>query len=137
MREFDTGAARDGDEDKLDYEACLSPLVLRRYAEFVRANRKQADGTMRPDDGWQKGVPLSYYMKSMWRHLMALWTIHRTVGPFDQEGLDEALCAIIFNSSGYLHEILKRQASAPGAAPGSADSEPHHPSSDEANAFDL
>ena len=33
-RQFQTGAYRDTDNNKLDYEAFLSPIVLERYARF-------------------------------------------------------------------------------------------------------
>ena len=54
MRTFDTGATRDSDNDKLDYEGFLSPLVLRRYAEYLHKHRKQSDGKIRTSDNWQK-----------------------------------------------------------------------------------
>lgn len=111
MREFSTGATRDNDENKLDYEGFLSPLVLQRYAEYMHKNRKQVDGKLRASDNWQKGIPLTAYMKSMWRHFWDVWFLHRYTA---KEGnlnyaQEEALCAVIFNASGYLHEILKQQ----------------------------
>jgi hypothetical protein len=112
MRTFDTGATRDSDDDKLDYEGFLSPLTLRRYAEYMHQHRKQADGKTRASDNWQKGIPLKAYMKSLWRHLVELWTLHRQwVYGADMadyiKDQEDALCAIIFNASGYLHELLK------------------------------
>lgn len=108
MRTFDTGATRGFDDDKLDYEAFLSPLVIRRYAEYLHKHRIQADGKRRDSDNWQKGIPLSAYIKSLWRHLVDLWTFHRD--PKQEIAgttTEDALCAIIFNASGYLHELLK------------------------------
>ena len=113
MRTFDTGATRDNDEEKLDYDGFLSPLVIRRYAEYLHKHRTQADGKKRDSDNWQKGIPLATYIKSMWRHFMELWTMHRDPNPEYQDDntmdcdMEEALCAIIFNASGYLHELLK------------------------------
>jgi hypothetical protein len=111
MREFSTGATRDSDENKLDYEGFLSPLVLERYAQYMHKNRKQADGKLRASDSWQKGIPLTAYMKSLWRHFYEAWFLHRYMA---REGnlnysQEEALCAVIFNASGYLHELLKQQ----------------------------
>lgn len=110
MREFDTGATRDSDDNKLDYEGFLSPYVLRRYAEYMHAHRTQANGKPRDSDNWQKGIPLTAYMKSLWRHLIELWSFHRdgyrNEPDYDKE---DALCAIIFNASGYLHEIIKEK----------------------------
>ncbi len=109
MREFTTGATRDNDKEKLDYEGFLSPVALRRYAEYMHEHRKQADGKMRASDNWQKGIPCDAYMKSMFRHMMDLWNIHRIVihksCPINRR--DEALCAIIFNAFGMLHELKK------------------------------
>ncbi len=109
IREFDTGATRDSEEGKLDYEGFLSPLVLRRYAEYMHKHRKQSDGKMRNSDNWQKGIPLTAYMKSLWRHVIDLWTLHRVFfgGVLYRSDKEEALCAIIFNASGYLHELMK------------------------------
>lgn len=105
MREFDTGATRDNDENKLDYEAFLSPSVLERYARYMDKHRAQADGTLRSGDNWQKGIPKSVYIKSAWRHFFDWWREHRGVP--SREGIEDAICALIFNASGYLHEHLK------------------------------
>jgi hypothetical protein len=105
LRKFETGATRDGDSHKLDFEGFLSPLVLKRYAEFMHTHRFQSDGELRDSDNWQKGIPQAEYMKSGWRHFMAWWMAHR--GHETDETLEEALCALIFNASGYLHEHLK------------------------------
>lgn len=105
MRTFETGATRDQDANKPDFEGFLSPLVLDRYAEYMHKHRKQVDGTLRDSDNWQKGIPLAAYMKSGWRHFRDWWKEHR--GYRTNEGLEEALCALIFNASGYLHEVLR------------------------------
>lgn len=105
VREFDTGAKRDLDETKLDFEGFLSPLVLHRYAEYMHANRKMRDGSLRDSDNWQQGIPFASYMKSGWRHFFDWWKEHR--GIETPEGLELALCGLIFNASGYLHEVLK------------------------------
>ncbi len=106
VRTFESGATRDTADGKFDYEAFLSPLVLHRYAEFMHKNRLQKDGSLRDGDNWQRGIDLQSYMKSGWRHFMCWWSWHR--GHKDsREGLDDALCAILFNVSGYLHETLK------------------------------
>lgn len=107
MRKFDTGATRNLDDSKYDYEAFLSPYTLERYAEYMHTHRKQADGTLRDGDNWQKGIPLSSFMKSKWRHFMDIWAIHRKTTGVATESLEEALCADLFNTMGYLHEIVK------------------------------
>lgn len=107
MRRFDTGATRNDDTNALDYEGFLSPLVLERFAEYMRAHRVQADGTTRASDNWQRGIPLDSYMKSGWRHFMDWWKEHR--GHESRDGLEDALCALIFNAQGYLHEVLRER----------------------------
>ncbi len=114
IRTFSTGATRDTDKDKLDYEGFLSPLVLKRFAEYMHKCRVQSDGNLRDSDNWQHGIPQDVYMKSMWRHFIEVWMLHRKWAPLN--GLDtiaphnlqqEALCALMFNTMGYLHELLK------------------------------
>jgi hypothetical protein len=105
VRRFDTGATRDLDESKLDYEGFLSPLVLQRFAEYMHENRKLRDGTLRESDNWQKGIPREAYMKSGFRHFFDWWLEHR--GHATDEGLEKALCALLFNAMGYLHEHLQ------------------------------
>jgi hypothetical protein len=119
MREFETGATRDNDQDKYDYEGFLSPAVLERYAEYMHSHRKQADGKMRDSDNWQKGIPISAYMKSMWRHFVDVWRGYRG----DEIDTEDALCALLFNVMGYLHEHLKRHE--PDCTAVQTDPEPH------------
>jgi hypothetical protein len=107
MREFKTGATRDTDEGKYDYEGFLSPLVLQRFGEYMNKHRKQADGKLRDSDNWQKGIPKDAYIKSAWRHFLDWWMEYR--GYPSREGLEDALCALMFNAMGYLYEILKEK----------------------------
>ena len=107
MRTFNTGATRQSDETKLDYEGFYSPLVVKRYAEYLHKHRKQADGNIRDSDNWQKGIPLSVYMKSGFRHFMDWWMLHR--GYTASECLEDALCGVLFNAQGYLYEVLKKR----------------------------
>lgn len=111
MREFSTGATRDDDTNKLDYEGFLSPVVLERYAQYMHENRLQADGKLRASDNWQRGIPRDQYMKSMLRHLMEVWRLHRGYDELKMDNvrkdpLGTALCALLFNVMGYLHEAL-------------------------------
>ena len=111
IREFETGATRDSEEGKYDYEGFLSPFALEAYAKYMHDHRYLKNGTLRASDNWQKGILLSSYMKSMWRHLVCAWTWHR--GGKGNETLNFALCGIIFNAMGYLHEIERRKISQP------------------------
>ena len=105
MRQFKTGATRNSDNDKIDYEGFLSPIVLERFGQYMNKHRVQEDGKVRDSANWQKGIPKDAYMKSMLRHVMDVWTEHR--GYDSREGLEDALCAVLFNTQGYLFEILK------------------------------
>jgi hypothetical protein len=107
MRTFDSGATRDSDDSKIDYEGFLSPLVFERYGKYMHAHRKQSDGGLRDSDNWQKGIPLDAYIKSAWRHFFDVWKAHRGDKTVDVE---EQLCALMFNISGYLHERLHNKA---------------------------
>lgn len=109
MRVFETGATRDNDETKLDYEGFLSPLVLERFAQYMHAHRKQADGKLRASDDWQKGVPKEAYMKSMFRHFIEVWKAHRTTQ--DHPDIEDSLCGVMFNAMGYMYEIVKARQS--------------------------
>ena len=105
MREFPSGATRDEDTTKLDYEGFLSPLVLRRFAEYMHEHRVQADGTLRASDNWQKGIPEEAYMKSLFRHFMDVWMIWREHYPGGKLW-EDVLCAMLFNVQGLLYESL-------------------------------
>jgi len=107
VRHFESGANRSSEEGKPDFEGFLSPLVMERYGEYMHHHRALPDGTLRASDNWQKGIPQEAYLKSGWRHFMDWWALHR--GLKGREGLEESLCALIFNASGYLHEVLKKR----------------------------
>ncbi len=116
MREFDSGATRSDDKDKLDFEGFLSPQVLFRYAQYLHKHRVQADGKLRDSDNWQKGMPISTYMKSKFRHFMDTWQSYRKIHDdnlsdtaiiLSSDEIEISLCAELFNTMGFLHEILK------------------------------
>ncbi len=109
MRTFSTGATRSDNEDRLDYEGFFSPLVFERFGQYMHEHRKQADGKLRDSDNWQKGIPINVYMKSMWRHFVEVWKLRRQ-GWLRSPPLENALCALLFNVMGMLHEILKGKA---------------------------
>lgn len=102
MRKFKSGATRDNEENKIDFEGFLSPEVLEAFGRYMHRHRIQADGKLRNSDNWQKGIPKDAYMKSAWRHFFAWWKAHRR-----GEAVEEHICALIFNAQGYLHEKLK------------------------------
>ncbi len=105
-RTFETGATRDTDEGKFDYEAFNAPIVERTYASYMHDNRKQVDGQLRDGDNWQNGMPRRQYMKSLIRHVFDLWYLWRNA-PSDTKAIVTLLCAIRFNVNGLLFEILR------------------------------
>ena len=111
IREYQTGAVRSQDVGRPDYEGYLSPLVEQRYGEYMLKHQVQSDGQIRTSDNWQKGMPLETYAKGLIRHRLHFWLRHRghrVHDPLAGQTMEEDLCAIIFNASGYLHELLKK-----------------------------
>jgi hypothetical protein len=121
IRTFATGATRNSDKGKNDYEGFLSPLVLQAYGDFMTENRIMADGSLRDSDNWQKGIPRTQYMKSLLRHTIDLWIFWRgyPVRPDKRNGVEipwtvDRLCgAVMFNIMGFLHETLKERIDTP------------------------
>lgn len=107
IRKFNTGADRDKDDGKLDYEGVFNPLTKKKYAEYLFKCRIRKDGSVRPADNWQLGMPLDSYMKSLARHFEDLHLHHRGYPDEAREDIYDALCAVIFNAQGYLLEVLK------------------------------
>lgn len=108
IRTFDTGATRDTDKDKLDYEGFLSPLVLERYARYLHKHRTQSDGQLRDSDNWQKMFGEKHFdvcIKSTLRHVIDVWKQHR--GYKGEQSIEDSICAILFNMQAYLFKILK------------------------------
>lgn len=107
IRQFDTGATRDSDKEKLDFEGFLSPIVLEEFAKYMHKHRKQSNDELRQSDNWMKGIPKEEYMKSAHRHFMDWWMEHR--GYKSREGLIDALMGLLFNVMGYSYELLKEK----------------------------
>lgn len=117
LQKFDTGATRSADTDKNDYEGFMSFTAIEEFGDYMSRHRTQADGSVRDSDNWQKGIPLRAYVKSLLRHSLELWGLHRgyrsrRLGR-EYPGRNfnflkrETACAIWFNVQGFLHELLK------------------------------
>lgn len=107
MTQFESGATRSADSDKLDFEGFFHPAVLRRYAQYLNKHRIQADGQLRNSDNWQKGMPIWRYVKSLLRHAVDMWLHHRGQGHLAvYEDEEDAACAVMFNVQGWLFEKL-------------------------------
>lgn len=110
MRHYESGATRDSNDHKLQYAGFLSSTAVRAFAEYMHEHRLQADGQMRGADNWKKGIPVDDYMDSMWRHFWDVWNLWETGKDITPEGvsLKEALCALMFNVQGMLHEEVNK-----------------------------
>lgn len=103
-RSFTTGATRDIDTGKFDYEGFLSPRVLEAHGRYMHICRKTPTG-LRDSDNWQRGIPVPVYLKSMWRHFMDVWKHARGLPTKESQIVN--LLALHFNVDGMLHETLK------------------------------
>jgi len=110
MRNFGTGATRDTVKGKLSFIKALSPLVLKRYTEYIGKHRVQADGNIRDWDNWKKGIPVDVYMDSGGRHFLDAW-LHHDGYPEEAvcDDIEDVLCAELFNTMGFLHELLVKR----------------------------
>ena len=112
IRQFDTGANRNSDLEKMDFEGFLNPLVIERYGAYMHKHRKLADGTLRDSANWQKFFGddhKSVCMSSGWRHFLSWWKAHR--GYRTEEDIEESICALMFNAQAYLFKILSEKES--------------------------
>jgi hypothetical protein len=78
----------------------------------MHQHRVQADGELRDSDNWQKGIPIDAYRKSLLRHAFQAWRAGRGWPTHDYDtgvpvSTEEALCGVIFNAMGWLHELAK------------------------------
>jgi hypothetical protein len=115
MQEFSTGATRNIDTNKFDYEGFICPEVLHAFGEYMHEHRRQKDGSIRDSDNWQKGIPLRTYIKSLVRHVIDLWRMERGFAVTNPDtGLPhtkiELCAAIMFNVMGYAKETLQPSA---------------------------
>lgn len=113
-RTFESGAMRDSEDGKYDFEGFLSPQVLAEFAAYMHKNRFLKDGRVRDSDNWQGGMPRDVYMKSMLRHLMDLWLLHRghpAVRPEtgEQVSLGDTLGGLLFNLQGYWLQVIREE----------------------------
>lgn len=106
-RVFATGAERDTDADKLEFDGALSPIVLHAYAAYLYKHRVRPDGSIRPSRNWKLGMPKEAFMASGFRHFHDWWMEHE--GYKSREGMEDALMGLLFNVMGYAHEYLKKK----------------------------
>lgn len=87
-QEFATGSVRDTREGKGRYDL-ISTIALRRLA------RHYQNGAVKYGDrNWEKGQPLSRYLDSAMRHLIAL---------LDRQHDEDHCAAVAWNAFGFMH----------------------------------
>ena len=105
MRKFSSGATRNEDSG-LEYAGFLSPLVMQEFATYMHRHRLQADGQIRSSRNWRKGMSVESYEESLMRHAVDAWLILEGFPTKAREDLAAALCGIMFNTGGLLHEFI-------------------------------
>jgi len=97
--EFVTGATRSS-ENLYDPAGFLNPRVIQTYCEYMERHRVQKDGKTRASDNWQRGMPSSRAYRSLLRHTFDVWLVSRgyRAKSADCGGIEDALCAVIFNA---------------------------------------
>ena len=106
IRTATTGASRDGDVGKLSYARGLSSQVLQRYLEYLGQHRTMKDGSLRDWDNWKRGMPVEWFAESLDRHVHDAIRASQGLPVPENATLEDLLCAVIFNASGWLFELL-------------------------------
>ena len=106
MRKFSSGATRNDDSGQPMYAGFLSPLVVQEFGAYMHRHRLQADGQIRSSRNWRKGMTTESYEESLMRHAVDAWLILEGFPTKAREDLAAALCGIMFNASGLLHEFI-------------------------------
>jgi hypothetical protein len=111
MRTFASGATRSLDLDKPDFEGYLSPLAVEGYGRYMLKHQQTAIGG-RTSDNWQKGIPMHEFIKSMFRHFLAIWKLYRAInsgrecwGSLSCAAMRENVYGLFFNVQGFAHEF--------------------------------
>lgn len=109
LRTFEGGAIRDTNVGKLEYYGFFSPLVMKRFAEYMDKHRKLPDGSLRGSDNWKSLFGENHNkicFDSLLRHLMDVWLIMDNYQDEARDSIEEALCAMSFNINALLLKLL-------------------------------
>ena len=114
MKQFDSGATRSGDKDKLRYNRFMSFQVLKEYCEYLNKHRVDKTGNLRDPDNWKKGIPKQCYVNSLITHAFDLVRSYEGESVIDPDSgkvvsLVDLACAVMFNVHGLIYEILKEK----------------------------
>lgn len=107
IRIFPTGASRNNDTNKLNYEGFFCPLFKKAFATYMHKHTFLEDGSQRRADNWQKGIPTESAMESLLRHVEDLHSEYRGYG--SRDGIEEALGGIIFNTQVIWSQLEKNK----------------------------
>ena len=112
LRMSESGAIRNSDVGKINYQGALSPLILEAYGKYIEKHSLLPDGTRRNNKNWQNlfGTPEEHRqvcIESAWRHFIDLLMDHD--GYESRDGIDEALGGLMFNIQAYWFSILKER----------------------------
>lgn len=112
LRMSESGAIRNSDIGKINYQGALSPLILEAYGKYIEKHSLLPDGTRRNNKNWQKlfGTVEEHKevcIESAWRHFIDVLMEHD--GYESRDGLDEALGGLMFNIQGYWFAELKER----------------------------
>ena len=112
MRQYSSGATRSSGKGKPSYCSYTSVLATRRYGQYMLEHETQADGEKRPPDNWKSGLEIKDTKESMgrhWEHVKTILDGHTAIDDHGKEvDIEDALCAMMFNVTSMLHEVLKK-----------------------------
>ncbi len=106
VRTFASGATRDTDTGKPDYDGYLHPLTVKRFGAYMLKHQTLRDGSQRSSSNWTKGIERSAYVSSLMRHVEDVRRHQHGYPEAAVEPMEEALCAVLFNAQGLLLEVL-------------------------------
>jgi len=106
MRIFPTGATRDDNIGKLNPVRGLSIQVEECYLNYLGRHRRQKDGSLRDWDNWKRGIDVEAYRESLSRHVRDAVRASMGLPVPEDASLKDLLCAIRFNTDGWLFELL-------------------------------
>jgi hypothetical protein len=113
MREGKSRVTRSSLEGKPELVKYFSPLVVKRYGEYMLKHQTQEDGKPRAGDNWRQGWNEEWWNDSLidskMRHFLDEWLIHDGYPEEARDDEEEALCAEMFGSMARLHNILHKK----------------------------